>query len=236
MNKNILKKAILIATSLWACQSIAVGFTVPNTFVSGTAASAAEVNANFEAIETGIDNNANNINTNITDINTNTANIAALSGGGTPALQLKDANGVVVGRVVGTLFYSGFHVLTGSGYRTILSSSEGDVQIFTNLYYVSSDCTGAGYALKGLLANNMDLAGVVFEVKSVTPTPPYYIPYDEPLAVITTGSFAYYDSGSAAMVCFARTTPDQAGYLVYPNDPVVTGISNIAYPARMIVE
>lgn len=234
MNKNILKKAILIATSLWACQSMAVGFTVPNTFESGTAASAAEVNANFEAIETAIGDNANSINTNVTDINTNTANIAALSGGGASAVQLKDANGVVVGRLIGTYFFSGFHVLTDLGYRTLLSSSEGDIQAFANLHYESSDCSGVGYALKGSLTNNKDVGGMVFEIKPVTT--PYYVPYNEPLAVITTGSSAYYDSGTDSLICYVSIAADQAGYIVYPNDPAVTGISNTAYPARMIIE
>ena len=42
--------------------------TMPNTFSAGTTASAAQVNANFEAARAAVDDNANNISTNVGDI------------------------------------------------------------------------------------------------------------------------------------------------------------------------
>ena len=53
MNKKTL---ILLATCLIGIQAWANSVTVPNTFVDGTTASASEVNANFEAVASGINN------------------------------------------------------------------------------------------------------------------------------------------------------------------------------------
>lgn len=233
MNKNILKKAILIATSLWACQSIAVGFTVPNTFVSGTSASATEVNANFEAIETGIDNNSNSINTNITDINTNAANIAALSGGGAPAVQLKDANGVAVGRIIGMNRNSLAHIVTDKGYRTELSIRDGRVGLMQQAYYKSTDCTGAAYVAKDITINYQDINGMVYVLHAYPLDSPLYVPFSEPGEVINAESYEFMSAGSP--LCRQRTQTKDV-YIGYQNDPTVTGIENTAYPARMKIE
>lgn len=52
--------------------------SVPNTFTSGTGASASEVNANFEALRAEVDDNANDVSTNITDITALQALVTAL--------------------------------------------------------------------------------------------------------------------------------------------------------------
>lgn len=64
--------------SAWAGQ-----VTIPNSFTAGTPAVATEVNANFNAVETAVDDNDNrittnssNISTNATNVSTNTSNIA----------------------------------------------------------------------------------------------------------------------------------------------------------------
>jgi len=51
--------------------------TIPNTFTANTTAKASEVNANFSAVKTAVDGNANDIATNEHDINTNTSDIAS---------------------------------------------------------------------------------------------------------------------------------------------------------------
>jgi len=54
MNKNTL---ILLTVSLVGTQAWAGSVTVPNTFLDGTTASASEVNANFDAVKTEVDDN-----------------------------------------------------------------------------------------------------------------------------------------------------------------------------------
>ena len=53
--------------------------TIPNTFTAGTPARAAEVNANFTAVEASVDDNAANITTNTTKIAANATSIQSLS-------------------------------------------------------------------------------------------------------------------------------------------------------------
>lgn len=232
MNKNILKKAILIATSLWACQSMAVGFTVPNTFESGTAASAAEVNANFEAIETGIDNNSNSINTNVTDINTNTANIAALSGGGSSAVQLKDANGVYVGRVIGIGNLNHVSLLTDQGYRTTFNALTGTVNWGSIFYFSSADCTGAVYFEGENTVGTVVLPYTHFNNATASASGwLVYVPYDTLTQSVSISSQITY-SGA----CEVITPVQKQVYTALQNDPNVTGIQNTVSPAHMRLE
>ena len=77
MNKNIIKISTLLLTSLWVSKLLAGSVTIPNTFVSGTAASASEVNANFSAIKAEVDDNDNRITTNAGDISANAGDISA---------------------------------------------------------------------------------------------------------------------------------------------------------------
>ena len=71
----------LVAASAWL---IAGSVTIPHSFTANTTAKASEVNANFSAIKTAVDdnngrikNNTDDIRTNITNIQTNASNIAA---------------------------------------------------------------------------------------------------------------------------------------------------------------
>ncbi|MBU1170608.1 MAG: hypothetical protein KKD44_13690 [Proteobacteria bacterium] len=65
----------LILATLTATQAGEV--TIPNAFVAGMPAVAAEVNENFTAVKAEVDDNAANISANETDISTNTADITA---------------------------------------------------------------------------------------------------------------------------------------------------------------
>ena len=234
MNKNILNKAILIATSLWACQSMAVGFTVPNTFESGTAASAAEVNANFDAIETAIGDNANSINTNVTDINTNTANIAAISSGGAPAVQLKDANGVFVGRLLGISNLTNVSFLTDEGYRSITDILIGSVRFSKRILFETGNCSGTVYhdedSVRGTVIGTMppynDDTAATYAAGYLT-----YVPHD---AVKSSVSIASRISWSGA--CESLTPASMDVYTGILNDPSVTGVANANYVTDMKLE
>ncbi len=66
--------AILLAGS-----ATADDLTIPNTFQANTPARAADVNANFTAVEASVDDNAADIAANLASIESNTQDIAALS-------------------------------------------------------------------------------------------------------------------------------------------------------------
>ena len=70
MNKILL---VLGITFIYNIQ--AADLTIPNTFTAGTPAVAADVNANFTAVESAVDDNNTNITTNATGITTNAAGI-----------------------------------------------------------------------------------------------------------------------------------------------------------------
>ena len=72
------KSAIAIGATIFALggtSAWAGSLTIPNTFSANTPAVAAEVNANFTATKTAVDDNDARITTNATDIATNAANI-----------------------------------------------------------------------------------------------------------------------------------------------------------------
>ena len=75
-------RPVFSALSITLLIAIAAGttwagpLTVPNTFSAGTTAKASEVNANFNAVETEVTDNASDITTNASDIADNTSDIA----------------------------------------------------------------------------------------------------------------------------------------------------------------
>lgn len=77
MKKNLFRYSIVTAAILVA--GTAFGQTqVPNTFQSGQPALAADVNANFSALESAANQNASDVAANSADISTNAADIVAL--------------------------------------------------------------------------------------------------------------------------------------------------------------
>jgi len=74
MNKKIalLSAAMLLSSTAWAG-----ALTIPNTFTAGSPAVAADVNANFTAAKTAVDDNNTRINANAAAATTNATNIAA---------------------------------------------------------------------------------------------------------------------------------------------------------------
>ncbi len=67
---------VLVGTSAWAGN-----LTIPNTFTSGTTAGAGQVNNNFTAVETEVDDNNARITTNASGISTNAGNITTNASG-----------------------------------------------------------------------------------------------------------------------------------------------------------
>ncbi len=77
LNKNTLLSILLIGLSTGLANAAPV--TIPNSFNAGTPAVAAEVNGNFDAVKTAVDDNDNRVTTNTTSIETTTLNIASLT-------------------------------------------------------------------------------------------------------------------------------------------------------------
>ncbi len=65
----------LVAAMLMVPAAWGGSVTIPNTFTSGTPAVAAEVNQNFDAVATAVNDNDSRVTTNTVNINTNTTNI-----------------------------------------------------------------------------------------------------------------------------------------------------------------
>lgn len=80
MKKSLisLSTAMLLATT--GTVTLASSVTIPNTFTSGTPAVAAEVNANFDAVATSVNDNDSRVTTNTANITTNTGNITTNAG------------------------------------------------------------------------------------------------------------------------------------------------------------
>ena len=74
-----MKLWIVLLASMVVTQAYAGQVTVPNTFVSGTKAKASEVNANFSAVQQGINDNDARISQNTSDIYTNTTAIGTIN-------------------------------------------------------------------------------------------------------------------------------------------------------------
>ena len=73
MNKSFLHLTAAVIFGLSGSVTIASNVTIPNSFTSGTPAVAAEVNANFDAVATGVNDNDSRTTTNTSDIATNAA-------------------------------------------------------------------------------------------------------------------------------------------------------------------
>jgi len=73
MKKFTLTTSLLLSLS---ATTFAADVTIPNSFTAGSPAVAADVNANFSAVETAVDDNNSRVTTNAGNISTNTAAIA----------------------------------------------------------------------------------------------------------------------------------------------------------------
>ena len=78
MNTKTIFLASISALLLLIPIANAGNVTIPNNFTSGTPAVAADVNANFSAMETEVDDNDNRISNNTNNVATNTNDIATL--------------------------------------------------------------------------------------------------------------------------------------------------------------
>ena len=152
-----------------------------------------------------------------------------------PAVNLlvKDANGVTIGQVIGMETVGWPYVLTKEGYRTFFRLGNGQVSLVPDdgVFFESTNCEGQAYVNRGMFL------GTVF-----SPTPqfgqvydaggPLYTPHDAQKVTVD----IYSVLRDSNVGCESFVALDAQGYPAYPNDPDITGIKNIAYPTRMLIE
>ncbi len=102
--------ALLISSTAWAG-----ALTIPNTFTAGTPAVAADVNVNFTAAKTAVDDNNTRINTNAASAATNTTDIA---GNATNITALQSAKPGYARAVGGATYATGIP-LTATGKAVV---------------------------------------------------------------------------------------------------------------------
>ncbi len=232
--KNTIFRLSVCIFALSASEAALGQTQVPNTFQSGQPARAAEVNANFSAVETGINDNDNRIMNNETDITNNSATISsntATIAAANAAIQSQlgpvvlDGNGNEIGLLVSIgENHLNFEVITQQGYLFSVSPRDGRTMVGP-LYFASSDCTGTGYTdasfFNGYVVSLWDLTGVLSL---------YYV--DKNSVPLTNFSVA---SVSTPGGCIVQAGPS----VVYPvllNDPTVTGISTDTYQLPIKIE
>jgi len=208
---------------------------VPHTFSSGQPARAAEVNENFEEVESAIDQNASEIAANASAIAELRVAINALSSGiqvladGVPIgmwLGQGDSRpGITTFRAQSTMNYI-FDVVSqvdaGSTVPQDRPTAIGDL-MFKVVWFELSGCTGQAYVSNDL---NPDTAaqGYVFRADDPTdPTQTYYVPtlsLVEERIVPSRRSFL-----EGGCVNFAMP-PSNPFVPAFPNDPDITGVAS----------
>ena len=168
------------------------------------------------------------------------------------AVQVRDATGTLVGLYLGPAGYdtnsglpvaegSAFRVISATGYTFSIGSGSGvvlrggaahpgfgsDRRLRPDVYYESVNCTGPGY---GTFENNIDLSlqitgGVVFRVLQ---GPLYYMPK---AAISELRTFR--SSGLPAPGACSTGTFTERGIPALPNDPGVTGVSDVQFVAPL---
>lgn len=148
MKNTILR--LSVCTFALSASAIALGQTeVPNTFQAGQSARAADVNANFDTVESAIDANSARIDANETATQNNTLSISQM--GGASGVGAFDQNGRELGKFMGMRRINAddntFYVISSKGFVFAIDAS-GNVDNYlekSHLYYTGVDCTGNAY-------------------------------------------------------------------------------------------
>jgi len=160
-----MKRILVTCFTIWtACTAFADEVDIPNQFSAGTPAIAAEVNANFDAVEVAVDDNAQRVGSLETAIGT--AGIAVRVDGAVVGRYLAHGTGFLevdlpaaagggtemVARAL-SVFNSGrIHTVSPTGYLFEIVTSdfvhpvlmEGEVD-FSLLFFDGASCTGNNY-------------------------------------------------------------------------------------------
>lgn len=206
----------IIIGFLWVLISFnaqAADLAVPNTFMSGTPAIAAEINSNFAAIQAAV--------------NANAANIRENQAAGSLTVY---ANNQKIGKLASTDSFPFFNKLNLISDKNYLFTMTGQGDIGTTerqLYYEHPTCMGNTYISTSIINA---ATGIVFKGKALTSL--YYIPHAQTSINAASTSMLLY--GLLGVDCYpadvvARATYDALPhdvYQVFLNEPSVTGVMN----------
>jgi len=246
------KTFIFLATCFIGAQSWAGSVTVPNTFVDGNTASAGEVNANFDAVKSAVDDNDKRITSNADDININASNITA----NTNAISLLGGASVFVDGVRRGLLLSypaydslHFSILLASNYITRIKydgtgisnhavSADLSNPNYIGTLFTSSDCTGQSYAAVEngtfrILDPMVEFGqGLIFATSGNDPVPYRYIPSGSTTSTLTMNS-RYHEDVSGCQTLLMN--PVMTAMPTYPNDSNITGVTGVEFVGAITI-
>jgi len=229
--------------------SVAMGgtVTIPNAFVAGTPAKAADVNANFSAVATAVNGSAQ-------DIASLQSSVQTLQSAPTGGVMVS-VNGTAVGSllqqqfacsdgyglgvcisgnffwVIATLNSKGFSAFLYPGNASF-GLAEGNLVVPHQVYFDQTNCAGneyAGFGVDGLAAYQLRQGVVLGAIDPTDANQSYYVkgsPVSPTImsyqTVQTTGS---YSGSLTAPVCSNGSAPSGiALFAMTPNNPAVTGV------------
>ena len=211
-------------------QAMAGSAAIPNTFVGGTKASAAEVNENFDSVKSAVDDNDTRISGNTRDIAANAANIT----GNTNAINALPTSmpdvfvdGVLVGKLLLFPGYSssGLFIKLPTDYLAFFDGADGVLAGSPNaltsheIYYISSNCDGQAFVNKDSVTPAVKFGlGQLYAVLGTSPDV-LYVPKNSTIETIT------YNSKNTGSGCELQTLTTDA-IRAYANNSDETGITN----------
>ncbi len=157
------KSAIAIGATIFALggtSAWAGSLTIPNTFSANTPAVAAEVNANFTATKTAVDDNDARITTNATDIATNAANITTNATDISTNQSAISTNTASIVTNAGNISTNSSDIATNTGNIATNTSNiaTNTSDIATNTGNISTNTTNIATNTSNIATNTSDIA------------------------------------------------------------------------------
>ena len=210
-NRITLVTTLVVILTIGTPMAIADPLVIPNEFSAGQPASAAEVNANFSAVKSSIDDNDSRITDNSAPVVTDggSARIGTL-------VSISDDVGFVFAKI-----------LSDQSFIFQLRLADGSLETYpAPLLFNTVDCSGTAY----LTNNPGGFASVAFDLAGV---PRLYYVAKGSLATAENFQFSSMTTGGG---CMSQAGTVGFGWSAAPNDPAVTGISNSAYSVPITID
>ncbi len=237
MEKSIKYSLIVCCSALILGANIANAgqATIPHNFKSGDAAKASDVNQNFDALETEINDN----DTRVSDHETRILSIESQVAEANKRVVAVDGNNNELGLVIGDEASALIYILTPEGYSVSINSSGSLGSGDTNgIVFTDGNCgMSGGSAYISHFSSNR-----IITPKSVISTSSFGNPQNQqlfyvPMPGTVVSMITYQSSLSDPQVgCSIITGTAQNAQQVLANDPAVTGIPNTPIPSPITIE